>query len=460
LVRNESRFENFGRNVNFEAEAYHEPRTEQEVLELLKAHEGQRIRAIGALHSWSRAPAGGEVVLSLRHLDDVRLVNDEMVEVGAGCSVFRLLQRLRALGKTLPTVGMTGEQSIAGAISTATHGSGKPSMSHYVSALRVASYDEEGTPTIRDITAGNALLAGRCALGRMGIIVSVQMRCVQPFKVEERSEAFSTIDLALAAAREYPLTQFYLMPWSWRWFAHLRRATAAPSSGLGARLKHRVVEGSNMMLLNLVAVLFGRTLKSKVWVRRIYRLLSRFHSATFVVDRAERLLMTQHRHHYVETELFVPTSRVREAADLIESVLRYVAGDDAALPEDASQCVASERRQLEEIRGRYVHHYPVTFRRVLKDSTLISMSSEQDVFAISLITFGRDLTAFETLVTALTSAMARVFDARPHWGKLLCIERDELERLIPALTEFQDECKRGDPKGAFASEFTERVLGI
>jgi FAD/FMN-containing dehydrogenase len=458
------RFRNFGRNVCFDARYYFEPRTEQEVLELLEEHKGEKIRAIGALHSWSEAPVGQDVVLSLRHLAHVRLAGDKTyAEVGAGCSVHSVLEQLRAHGVTLPAIGMTGEQSIAGAISTATHGSGRSSMSHYVSAVRLASYDRNGVPTIRELTGGPALKAARCALGRMGVLLSVRVECVPTYRVEEVSQKFGTIGDVLAERQSHPLMQFYLMPWSWVWIAQLRRSVDEPRSGAWARLKYRMVRGSSLALLNWATIVLARLLKSKVWVRRIYRLLTRLFIPVSIVDSAERVLMTQHRHDYVEAELFVPVSRVEDAAKLVEQVLRYVARDSLSLAEDVQALVAQRDDGLEEIealRGSYVHHYPITFRHVQKDSTLISMSSDEEMFAISFITFSRDLPAFEATVGLLASTMARAFKSRPHWGKVLPLGATELNALIPGLRAFRAECDHTDPGGVFANDFTQRVLGF
>ena len=64
-------------------------------------------------------------------------------------------------------------QTVAGAISTGTHGSGKNSLSHYVEGLRLAAYDEKtGRARIFEITEGPELSVARCSLGCMGVIVS------------------------------------------------------------------------------------------------------------------------------------------------------------------------------------------------------------------------------------------------------------------------------------------------
>jgi len=465
------RFQNFGRNVSFDPRYYFEPRSEQEVLDLLQEHKEpsqerkqRRFRAIGALHSWSKAPVGDDVVLCLRHLTDVRLVttgDQTFAEIGAGCSIHSVLEQLHEHGLTLPAIGMTGEQSIAGAISTATHGSGRSSISHYVTAVRVASYNQNGVPTIRELTEGPALRAARCALGRMGIVLSVRVQCVPSYLVEETSKMLDTIDDVLSEARDYPLTQFYLMPWSWKWMVELRRQVEGPKSKPWARLRYRMRRSLSMFLLNFFSSLVARCAKLKPYTARVYRTLTRKYSSSFVIDHADRVLMMKHRQRYVEAELFVPVSELRAAAKLVEEVLRYVGGDAQPLSANVRDLIGTGGiDELNRLRGTHVHHYPITFRRVHQDSTLISMSSDAEMFAISLVTLDKNLDSFETIVSLLASTMTRAFQARPHWGKVLTLGANELNGLIPGLREFRTECDHMDPDGAFASDFTERVLGF
>ncbi|SVA59476.1 uncharacterized protein METZ01_LOCUS112330, partial [marine metagenome] len=67
---------NFGRNQVLQPSAAYTPADEQEVLQILDRHRGQRVRAVGRLHSWSEAVTGDGVLLDLRRLNDVRLQSD------------------------------------------------------------------------------------------------------------------------------------------------------------------------------------------------------------------------------------------------------------------------------------------------------------------------------------------------------------------------------------------------
>ena len=63
---------NFGRNLGLRPSVAYTPADEQEILHILDRHRGQRIRAVGRLHSWSEAVLGDDVLLDLRRLKDVQ----------------------------------------------------------------------------------------------------------------------------------------------------------------------------------------------------------------------------------------------------------------------------------------------------------------------------------------------------------------------------------------------------
>jgi len=171
-VERRRRLANFGRNLSWQSRGYR-PRNDDDVLEILERHRTERVRAIGALHSWSDVAQSDGVTLDMSEFADVRPYGKK-VQVGAGCTLDKLLARLHALtNRTLPTMGAIKRQTISGIISTGTHGSGKPSLSHFVTAVRLAAYDTAGNPKIfeyRDDRDAEELEAARCALGRMGVL--------------------------------------------------------------------------------------------------------------------------------------------------------------------------------------------------------------------------------------------------------------------------------------------------
>jgi hypothetical protein len=117
---------------------------------------------------------------------------------------------------------------------------------------------------------------------------------------------------------------------------------------------------------------------------------------------------------------------------------------------------------LMEHKGRYVHHYPIAFRLVQHDDTLISMSSGEGgpYYAISLFTYIVPRDRFYEYAGFLARSLTLLYDARLHWGKYFPLDNAEIEHLYPQLEEFRETCKNVDPNGVFRNEYTKRVLGF
>jgi FAD/FMN-containing dehydrogenase len=205
---------NFGGNVQFRPKYLYAPRTEAELLDILDRHGTGTIRVFGAKHSWNSGLASDDVSVDLRHFNRVETTTDvegqTWATVGGGCPLKVLLRKLRVQADvTLPTLGLITEQTIAGAISTGTHGSGRHSISHYMEEIRVAAYDPDtGNAVIRSYTEGPELRAARCAIGCLGIIVSVRFACIRRYVIAERMGPRADLDEILDRVEEFPLQQF------------------------------------------------------------------------------------------------------------------------------------------------------------------------------------------------------------------------------------------------------------
>src|SRR5438552_8370577 len=189
---------NYGGNVGWYSSCY-TPASEDEVLDILARHPNVTVRAIGSGHSWSDVAANPEIALDMSALNSVNPIKvngQDLVRVGAGCRLQDLLDRLHAAtDRTLPTLGAIKKQTVSGAISTGTHGSGRQSLSHFVAAVRAVVFDAEtGHPVVREFIEGPELLAARCGLGCFGVILSVDLHTVPKFLVAETLRACRSVE--------------------------------------------------------------------------------------------------------------------------------------------------------------------------------------------------------------------------------------------------------------------------
>ncbi len=469
--------ENFGRNVSLCPNTIYEPKDETEILEILNRHRGQKIRCIGRLHSWSRILETNDVLLDLRNLNEVKTDSngdDPIVEAGAGCQIKRLLHELDQQQEwTLPSIGFITEQTVAGAASTGTHGSGRNSLSHYVVSVRVARYDAtSGQAVIEEITSGDELRAARCSLGCLGVILSVKMQCRPKYLVEEQFREYQHLDDVLAAEEKFPLQQFYLVPWRWAYFGQHRRETeGGTSKSLSLYHWYRfLVFDLAMHILILLAVRVIR-------IRSVVKVIFRWIVPLCVIRHwrgtgpsNEQLVMKHDLFRHVEIELFVQRQELEPALQFLKQTL-IATGTSKANTNDQYESQVEEislHEELAQLRARYCHHYPICVRKILTDDTLISMASQsgengqedQPWYSITLTNYHRreSREPFEGLSRFLARAMSMLFRARPHWGKLCPLSQDELRDLYPAFTRFQGICNAADPDHLFQNSWMEELL--
>lgn len=459
---------NFGGTVTFTPRRLYAPTTEAEVLDVLDRHARGKVRVVGARHSWNDGIVTDDALIDLRHFDSVAVAADGTATVGGGCRIKHALRKLHALGDyTLPAIGLITEQTVAGTVSTATHGSGRPSFSGVVTGLRVAAYDPDtGAARVFDWAEGDPeLRAARCAVGCMGVVLAVRFQCVPRYDVAQTAVACGTIDEVLAGEERHPLQQFYLIPHKWTYAVHRRAVTSALAPRTwAARLHHAwwflgIDVGYHLALKGLVSWLRRRYL-IRAFYRRVLLRLVVFDRT--VVDRGEIILVMAHElFRHVEIELYVPARHVRAAAVFVRTVLAVFDGTSGMLPYQLGLELdrIGMREDLLRHRGSYCVHFPVTFRKVPAEDGLISPTSGGGPwYAVSVITYARPVEPFLAVASYLARAMAKLYGARPHWGKTFPLGAAEVDALYPGLPAFREHCRRVDPHGVFRNAFAERVL--
>lgn len=485
---------NFGRNVLFTSDRVFAPEREEDVLALLSDHVAGVIRARGALHSWSECAATNDVVLDLRNLTRVHFRDDKdgefaLVDVQAGCTIEALLSQLHRRGITLPTIGTITRQTVAGAVSTATHGSGRSSLSHYVHSLRCAAFDATGTPTLHHWKAPEDVRMASCAVGCGGIIVSITFRCVPRRDVVERVSIVDSLDAVLATSHEHELQEFALVPHVWRYVVYARKPLPPRDGwrwwrGWPRRFAYRLYKAAFidrlfhwLVVMALVPQVwtFARRLSNAViallfkGMRLIVQPGIWLTHGDGVVDRSEHTLTRKHfLFRHVEMEVFVPGTHVRAATALLQYVVKAFADRSFTTSSALDADLARVGLDVSLHRGTYTHHYPLYFRRVHPDDSAMAMTSDaaEPYYAIGVFCYLRDRRAYYAFARFLAVAMMKLYDARLHWGKYLPdfpqspLTARDFEPLYPNLAAFRDWCRAIDPHGVFRNEYARRILGF
>lgn len=418
---------NFGGNLRVDVSAYACPRTDDELLSFLNDHRGGEIRCVGRLHSWSRLIESKEAVVNMQHFDSVQLHQSgsaRVVRVGAGCQIKDVVKELQRYDLTLPTLGLIDEQSVAGAIATGTHGSGRQSLSHFVRAVRIASFsDGEGKAKFDWISTAEPerLRAARCSLGCLGVVTEVEFSVREQYALEEHLQRYATLVDVIAKENEYPLQQFFFIPWRWDFFAQHRVETKRNRSWHAFLYRWFWALGMDTVLHIAICIL-ARWLPDRCTTFAYRHVIPRLIPRRWkVVDRSDRQLTMQHEmFRHIEVELFVPRQHLEAAIEAARELLTSYASKPHA--------------------ERYTHHYPICVRRVLPDDTLISPASggTEPWYTLSFISYARstERQSFKAFATELVQIMALRFKARPHWGKFCPIDAPTVAKLYPNWAEF------------------------
>ncbi len=454
--------QNFGKNVSFKPSVFVEPKNEVEVIECLRKHRAHAVRVMGSRHAWSEAIKTGGLLMSTRHLTQMELTPGfQSVRVGAGCKIKHLIRFLKKRGLTLPSVGLIDEQTIAGATATGTHGSGKHCLSHFIRSVRLVHYEvTTGEPVVSKIDNGAELSAAKCSLGLLGVIVEIEIEVRSAYRIEEHSKQHPSLASVLEQEKHYPLQQFFLMPWSWDFYCQHRYETSTSISRTAILYRLYWLLGIDW-LLHFVIVLLTRFLCTQRFIKLFYqRILPKviIENWTVTDDSHTVLTMDHDRFRHIEFELFVTRSNLESALNHArETIILF--GEHS----NAKQPPVSLHKQN---RSLYCHHYPICVRRILRDDTLISMTSqadlnsEEDWYSLSFISYQspHQRAGFLEFANSLTVSMEEKFNARCHWGKLNPLTPSTNQKLYPHIKKFREIANQYDPDARFANAWLKKSI--
>ncbi|MGK7368943.1 MAG: FAD-binding protein, partial [Candidatus Halalkalibacterium sp. M3_1C_030] len=325
-LRVASRFQsitNFGQNVHFTPKHFYIPKSEEEVLQVLNKHSDDQIRAVGSLHSWSELVSSDKVVIDLRHFDDINIEKQEgkaWVRVGAGCKIKDVNKQLyREEGLRLPAQPVITAPTIGGAIATGTHGTGTPSLSHFVEEVQIAAYSQDtGKAKIYELDSGPELQAARCNLGCMGIVLSIRVSCIPEFIVEETVVQRNDIGEVLSEKEDYPLQEFLMVPYSWSFINFRRKKVDGKELGKPAKRSWfaPLYNAYNFLNIDLIFSLIVKGLdflaKPKLTLFFFKKMMSSAILKKVTVKERSHQLLTRTREifSHEEAEIFIPENHL------------------------------------------------------------------------------------------------------------------------------------------------------
>src|SRR4051794_3789704 len=390
------------------------------------------VHAAGSGHSFSEAALTDGAMIRIEALNRVLDADPEsgLVKVQAGISLRDLSAALWRRGLAMENLGDIDRQTLAGAISTATHGTGARfrNLSAQVEALELVLADGS-VLEVSERSDGDAYLAARVGLGILGVIYSVTLRAVPAFTLH-RMDSPRPIDETLASIDELGARnehfEFFVFPYTDTALTIERNRTDRPPRPRGrvsAYLNEIVLENYAMDALSRV----GRRWPSTI-PRRVGSAARQFSHAE-KTDRSYKLFASERRVRFTEMEYAIPRRHGPEAGRRVLSLVRE---------------------------GELPVGFPIEFRLTAADDALLSPAHERETAYVAVHQYQG--AGWEPYFRAVERIMGE-YEGRPHWGKRHFQTAETLESLYPRWRDFQRVRARLDPQGRFRSPYADRVLG-
>lgn len=401
------------------------PEAEDELAEVIRTAPG-RIRPVGSGHSFSGVASSEGTMVHLGGIEGLRALDAATGEAtfGAGMLLFNAAQELDAKGRAFDNLSDIDVQTLAGAFSTGTHGTGEglTALHDYITGFRIVTAAGE----ILDVSAEtnpDLFSAGKVSLGALGVITEYRLRTVPAFNLErtvrvERRGAFIEKISDLAATHRH--FEFFYFPGTDLVASIVHDATDAPVSG--------EAEGDDEEILNGLKQLrdeFGWAPWLRRWIAQ-----SQFPHGVIEnrVDHSFALLATARPTQFVEMEYHLPL-------------------------EEGPAMVAQVMKMLDHRKGIY---FPMEYRHVATDDAWLSPFSGGPRASIAIHASPEEhynffFSEFEPEYVAK--------GGRPHWGKLHSLGADRLDALYPHFARFADLRKELDPTGKFLNPHLAKLFG-
>ncbi len=425
---------NWARNEACIPAGVHRPRSTGEVVTAVRAarREGRRVRVIGGGHSFTPAAMTNGDLLVLDGLADILDVDRTAcrVTVQAGIRLRDLNDRLAEHGLAMPNLGDIDVQSLAGAISTATHGTGLAfgnlattvvGMEIVTGTGEVVRFDTEREP--------ERLRIARVALGALGVVTEVTLQLVPAFRLHA-VESVEPLDDVLADvdtfARSADHAELYWMPGARRCQVKRNRRTDEPArpQPRAAYVRDKWI-GENLGF-GLVCRA-GRRFPSLA--PKLAKVVAASATERELIDRSDKVFTSPRHVRFVEMEYGLPIEHLPEAITRLRGLAAELS---------------------------FPSLFPVEVRVSAADDIPLSTGYGRTNGWIAVHQYrGAPYEAYFHGVEAIM----REHEGRPHWGKLHFRSVADLRDLYPEWDAFAALRTELDPDGTFRNPYLDRVLG-
>jgi L-gulono-1,4-lactone dehydrogenase len=412
------------------------PTSADEVAAVVRAarERGLGVKAVGAGHSFT------DIAATLGVLVDVSAISGLIdhdpatgrVTLGAGTYLHELPAILDPLGLALENMGDIDRQTIAGATSTGTHGTGARFRGLAAQLVAVTLVTARGELLrVSETEHAELLPAVRLGLGALGIVVEVTVQCVPSFllrALEHPEPLDEVLDTFEQRAVESDHFEFY-------WWPHTEVVMTRTNTRLPLETEHtkpsrfenwfeeRLMQNGALGAKSALGAVVPR------WTPAINRFATRVYGDREFTDLSYDVFTSPRHVRFRECEYALPRTAIAQA-------LRDIKG-------------------LIERKGWRIG-FPVEVRVAAPDDNWMSTAYQRESGYIAIHQYWREdhLPYFRAV-----DQLLRSYEGRPHWGKIHFQDAAELSTRYPRFADFRSLRNRLDPDRVFANRYLDRVLG-
>lgn len=411
------------------------PKNEQDINNIINycQKNDKKIRVIGAGHSFTPLAVTNSILLSLEHFSGIDKIDYEnkRVSVWAGTTLLELGKLLYEHDLSMENLGDINVQTIAGAISTGTHGSGINfgNLSTQVTELTVITASGDYL-TISDTENSHLFNAARLSLGLLGIIIKVKIKVISAHQLISVSKR-STINKSFPILKELTETNRHF---EFFWFPHTETIQIKTLNPVLSNFKNNIKGPSTFNDLVIENGALGLVSK----LSRMQPKLSKCVSKMIAIG--------------------VPTGRTIGNSFEMYATPRLVKFNEMEYSIPAEH-MASAIRDINYVIQKYKFdvHFPIECRYVKGDDLWLSPSYERDSAYIAIHMYkGMEYKHF----FAKLEEVFRHYQGRPHWGKEHTLTSVDLQNLFPKYNDFLQIRKQLDPNNLFLNHYLAEVFTI
>ncbi|KAF9558516.1 gulonolactone oxidase Lgo1 [Agrocybe pediades] len=440
VPKGKATFTNWGQTFTCSPSSIFEPENEFQcelALELAR-REGKTLRVVGVGHSPSDLACTNEFMLRMTKLNRVLEVNTEKRYVVAqgGITLNDLHRHLAKNNLAMINLGSISEQTLAGVVTTATHGSGISygAISTNVLALSLLLADGSRVTCSRN-EHSELFTASLCSLGATGIILSVQLEVEPAFRLKELQQSLPFDDVVQNLDKHVHSAEhvrFWWFPTTDQVICSYANRTLDDLQPAGSWWWHTFIGYHIIQLLlflgRYVSVLNTWTANLAWW------LVSK---DSVGVNDSHKIFNVDCRYPQHTTEWAIPYENAQPCLRELRDYLQ------------------KEFKDPNGIRP----HFPIEIRFSAADDIWLSPSYGQRTCWIGIVQYKpygcnvpyrKFFEAYEDLVGP--------YQGRPHWAKAHRLGPDSLAKLYPHFEDFRRVLQEVDPKGMFANEYVQRHI--